>query len=80
MLDRSGAVVTEDLIHLVEAELIVTGWNRRVRGEDALATNGFQIDLLRLAKRIASEMFFEEAYAKQCGMALVHVMNGGFTA
>ena len=42
-LDGGGAVVAEDLVHLVEAELVVAGGNRGVGGEDALLADGVDV-------------------------------------
>ena len=37
--------MAEDLVHLVEAELVVAGGNRSVGGEDAMLTDGLRCQL-----------------------------------
>ncbi len=60
-VDGGGAVVAEDLVHLVEAELVVAGGNGRVRGEDALLADGVDVGFGGLAQGLAGEALFEQA-------------------
>ena len=79
-LDGGGAIVAEDLVHLVEAELVVAGGNRGVGGEDALLADGFDVGFGGVLERLAGEVVFEQADGEEGGVALVHVVDLGFTA
>ena len=76
-LDGGGAVVAEDVVHLVEAELVVAGGNGGVGGEDALLADGFDVGFGGVAERCAGELLFEQADGEQGGVALVHVVDLG---
>ena len=49
-LDGGGALVAEDGVHLVEAELVVAGGDRGVGGEDALLLDGFDVGVGGVAR------------------------------
>jgi len=80
VLDGAGAVMAEDLVHLVEAELVVPSGDGGVGGEDALAADRFEVDLLRFAEGVAAKVLFKEADAEQRGVSLIHVIDAGLTA
>ncbi len=75
VVDGGGAVVAEDLIHLVDAELVVASWDGGVGGEDALLTNEIDVGFGRVPERLAGEMVFEEAEGEEGGVALVHMVD-----
>ena len=78
-LDGGAALVAEDGVHLVEAELVVAGGDRRVGGEDALLANSATSSSVASLERRAVEMLFEQADAEQGRVALVHVVDLGLT-
>ncbi len=55
-----GAVVAEDLVHMVEAELVVSGGNGGVGGEDALLADGVDVGLGGIAQWRSGEALFEQ--------------------
>ncbi len=75
LVDGGGAVVAEDLVHLVDAELVVTGGNGSVSGEDALLADEVDVGFGRLLERFAGEVVFEQADGEESGVALVHVVD-----
>ena len=79
-LDGGGAVVAEDGVHLVEAELVVAGGDGGVRGEDALLLDGLDVGFGGVAQGGAVEVVFEQADGEQRGVALVHVADFGLHA
>ncbi len=80
LVDGGAAVVAEDLVHLVDAELIVAGGDGGVSGEDALLANGFDVGFGCVLERSAVELIFEETDREEGSVALVHVIDLGFTA
>ena len=79
LVDGGGAVVAKDLVHLVDAELIVTGGDGRVGGEDALLADEVDVGFGRVAQRFAGEVIFKQADGEKGGVALVHVIDLGLT-
>ena len=79
-LDGVAALLAEDGVHLVEAELVVAGGHRRVGGEDALVGDLGDILFGRLGERRAVEVLLQQADAEQRGVALVHVVDLGLDA
>ena len=79
LVDGGGAVVAEDLVHLVDAELVVAGGDWGVSGEDALLTDGLDVGFGRVLEGFAGEVIFEQADGEEGGVALVHVIDLGFT-
>ena len=79
-LDGVAALVAEDGVHLVEAELVVPGGHRRVGGEDASLAIAVDIFLGGSAQGRAGEALLQQADAEQRGVALVHVVDLGLDA
>ena len=79
LLDGSAAVVAENLVHLVDAELVVAGGDGSVSGEDALLTDGFDIGFGSVFEGNAGEVIFEKADGQQGRVALIHVIDLGST-
>ena len=79
LVDGGGAIVAEDLVHLIGTELVVAGGDWGVSGEDTVLANGFNVSLGGLPERFAGEAVFEQTNGKEGGVALVHVIDLGFT-
>ena len=75
LIDGGGAIMTEDLVHLIDTELIVACRHGGVGGEDALLADGVDVGFGRVAERPAVEMLFEETDGEQGCVALVHVVD-----
>ena len=72
----------EHLIHVIDAELVVTGGNGCVRGEDALLLDAVEVGFGGSGDRAAAELaelVLEQADGEQGRVALVHVVHLGAT-
>jgi 5,10-methylene-tetrahydrofolate dehydrogenase/methenyl tetrahydrofolate cyclohydrolase len=71
--------VAEDLVHLVDTELVVTGGDRSVSGEDALLADEIDVGFGRVLERFAGQVVFEQTDSEEGSVALVHVVDLGLT-
>ncbi len=74
-LEELGAIGAEDLIGEVEAELVVTGGDRGVGGEDAALADGVEFGVGGVAEGATGRVLLEEAEGEEGGVAFVHVMD-----
>ena len=82
-LNSGGAVMTEHLVHLVQAELVVPGRNRRVRRKHALAPHRLHVGLRGVRERAGiqiAQLLLEQRNREQRRVTLVHVVDSGFAA
>jgi hypothetical protein len=59
LVDGGGSIMAEDLIHLIDAELVVTGRDWRVGGKHALLADGIDVGFGRFPERLAGEAIFK---------------------
>ena len=75
LLQPRGAVAAENANGLLGGEAVVTGGNRRVRGEDALAAHLLDVGLGGRAQRSAAQLPLQQRQRQQRRVAFVHVVD-----